>query len=121
LVSYRLVGSVEDILYNKFQENVVNFYTNYFEYYFTGFDFNKLITNYFIKSKNLINTIEDITTNRIEPDFSVVEFNDGLYFIKYDRFIPKNDILSLDGNLKVSTIKYYDKSYSRIRKREPKV
>lgn len=121
LISYRLVGSVEEILYNKFQENIVVFFTSNFEYYFLGFDFNRLITNYIHKSKNIINSIIDVTTNRINLDFSVIEFRDGIYFIKYDRFIPKKELKKIENNLMINTIKYYDKKYNTIRRKEPKV
>jgi hypothetical protein len=117
-ISYKCVGSLMDILYNKFQENIVFYYITNFELYFKGFDFNYLLNNYFIKSKNTIESLKYISTQRIEPDFGLIEFTDGIYSIKYDRFFPTTKNYIFNG--KVSTIKYYNKSYDRTRKNKPK-
>ncbi len=111
LVSYELVGSIEEVLYKGFIKNVVGFYTSYFEDYVKGLDFSFLVKNYLIKLKSNVLSIKDISTNRIDPDFSVIEFSDGLYFIKYDRFISKKDVLKMNKRLEITTVKYYNKSY----------
>jgi len=116
LISYKTVGTIREVLYDKFQENVVRYFYNVFKYYFEGFDFNYLLTTYFIKSKSIIENLKDISTNKIELDFSLMEFNDGIYSIEYDRFISKNSNLDFS---KRSTVKYYDKSYSRVRHNKP--
>lgn len=119
VLSYEYINTLEDELYNGFQENIIMFYTVNFEYYFKGFDFNYLLRVFFIKSKNIINSIKDITTNKIHPDFSIIEFKDGLYFILYDRFISKKLFKRPIKN--ISTLKYYgDKNYNWVRKNEPK-
>ncbi len=116
-ISYKLVGTLIEILYDNFQENVVFYYITNFEMYFKGFDFNYLLINYFIKTKNIIESIKDISTQKIEPDFGLIEFTDGIYSIKYDRFFPnENNYLF---NNKTSTIKYYNKSYSWTRRNKP--
>jgi len=117
-ISYKLIGNIKETLYDKFQENVVSFFINNFEYYFKGFDFNYLLKNYFIKTKHVIEAIRDISTQRIEPDFGLIEFTDGVYSIKYDRFFPNN--YNYLFNNKISTIKYYNKSYGWIRQNKPK-
>lgn len=118
-ISYRLIGSIEDELYNKFQENVVLFFiTNYINY-FKGFDFNFLINNFLLKSKLSIKEIYDISTNRIKPDFNLCEFQDGIYSIRYDRFFPNTDGNFFNHN--ISTLKYYNKSYSNVRRNTPKI
>ena len=109
-ISYKLIGGIKEVLYDKFQENVVLYFIKNFETYFNGFDFSYLIKNYFIKIKNIIESIKDISTQRIEPDFGLIEFTDGVYSIKYDRFFSNKD--NYDFNNKISTIKYYDKSYN---------
>ena len=120
MISYKLVGSIIEVLYDKFQENVVLYYTSNFKYYFRGFDFNYLLTTYFVKTKYIIEVIRDISTQRIAPDFSLIEFSDGVYSIKCDRFIPNKGDNKIFNN-KISTIKFYDKSYSRTRQSKPKV
>lgn len=117
LISYELIGTITEVLYNKFQEDIVLYYVTHFSGYFDGFDFNYLLNTHFIKSKNIIESIKDIITNKIEPDFSLMEFSDGIYSLKHDRFILLKDI---EGkNLNVATIKYYNKSYQRVRKNKP--
>jgi hypothetical protein len=116
-ISYKLVGTIKNILYDKFQENVVKFYLVHLIGYFEGFDFSYLMDNYFIKSKNIIESIKDISTQRIIPDFGLIEFTDGVYSIKYDRFFHNG--IDYNFSNKISTIKYYNKSYNRVRQDKP--
>jgi hypothetical protein len=118
-ISYKEVGTIENVLYEKFQENVVKFFLINFNSYFNSFDFNYVLVNYFIKSKNIIENLIDITTNKIILDFSLMEFTDGIYSIKYNTFINKNQIKNIDIKNKY-TIKYYNKSFNRIRQDKPK-
>jgi hypothetical protein len=67
-ISYRCIGTINEVLYEKFQENVISYFINNFKNYFNGFDFNYLMVNYFIKSKSMIESLKYITTNKIEPD-----------------------------------------------------
>jgi hypothetical protein len=117
LISYKLIGSVTDVLYNKFNENVISYYISNLEYYFKSLDFGYLLDTFFIKSKNIIENIKDISTQRIEPNFSLIEFSDGIYSIKYDRFFSKNKFSNI--NIKMCTIKYYDKTYNSTRRLKP--
>ena len=116
-ISYKLIGSLKNLLYDGFQENVVNYFIKNFEYYFKGFDFSFLMDNYFIKNKSIIESIKDISTQRIEPDFGLIEFTDGIYSIKYDRFFPNKNDYSFSN--KICTIKYYNKCYNRVRQDKP--
>jgi hypothetical protein len=116
-ISYKLIGSLKNLLYDGFQENVVNYFIKNFEYYFKGFDFSFLMDNYFIKNKSIIESIKDISTQRIEPDFGLIEFIDGIYSIKYDRFFPNKKDYSFSN--KICTIKYYNKCYNRVRQDKP--
>ena len=118
-ISYRLIGSIEDILYNKFQENVVKFFLTSFNCYFDNFDFNYLVVNYFIKSKNTIENLIDIITNKIKPDFSLMEFTDGIYSIKYNTFIQINQVKKNKEINNKHTIKYYKKSFNWVRQNKP--
>jgi len=104
------VGGLKEILYEKFHENVVNYYISNFESYFKGFDFSFLMDNYFLKTKGIIESIRDISTQRINPNFGLVEFTDGVYSIKYDRFFPNKDNYDFSNN--IHTTKYYSRSYN---------
>jgi hypothetical protein len=116
-ISYKCLGSLVEVLYNKFQENVVFYYITNFELYFKGFDFSYLLDTYFIKTKIIIEVIKDISTQRMEPNFGLIEFTDGIYSIKYDRFFSnKNNYIFSN---KISTIKYFNKSYGRVRQDKP--
>ena len=112
LISYELVGDVKDILYNNFQENVIMYFINNFPLHFKNFNFHYIIKKFLKTNENLIESIMDLTTNKIKPDYSILEFNDGLYFINFDKFIPKYKLKNYD--LKVSTLKYYDKTFKHL-------
>ena len=117
-ISYKYVGSIKEVLYDNFMENVTKFYMLNFEYYFINLDVYYIFKNQLIKMEPLIAKIKHLTTNKINPDFSLIEFNDGVYSIKYDRFFSNNnsDYTFIDS---VSTIKYYNKSYERVRRSKP--
>ena len=116
-ISYRCLGTIKKILYDNFQNNIVLYFVNNFSGCFKGFDFSYLMDNYFIKTKLIVESIKDISTQRIEPDFGLIEFTDGVYSIKYNRFFPHKE--NYIFNNKVSTIKYYNKSYNRVRQNKP--
>lgn len=116
-ISYKLVGGIKEILYDKFQENVVLYFIKNFNNYFRGFDFSYLMDIYFIKNKSIIESIKDISTQRIEPNFGLIEFIDGVYSIKYDRFFSNKKNYRFPN--KVCTIKFYNKSYSHVRQNKP--
>lgn len=116
-ISYKLIGTITHVLYDMFQENVVTYYITNHYYYFNTFNFDILMSTYFIKAKNIVETIKDISTQRIQFDFSLIEFNDGVYSIKYDRFFNNGGNFFFDS--KLGTIKYYNKSYAWVRQCKP--
>lgn len=109
LISYRLVGTIKDILYYGFQENVVNYFSVKFYNYFYCFDFNYLLTLYLINSIKIIESIGDISTNKIYLDPHIMEFTDGVYLVEYSIFIPSGNVGTLNNK---TTTRYYDKPYS---------
>jgi hypothetical protein len=58
--------------------------------------------------------IKTITTNKIKFDYSLMEFSDGIYNIKLNKFLADKNIYK-----NCSTIKYYNKSYSYVRHNQP--
>jgi hypothetical protein len=116
-ISYRCLGTIKEILYDNFQNNVVLYFVKNFSGYFKGFDFSYLMDNYFIKTKLIIESIKDISTQRIYPDFGLIEFTDGVYSIRHNRFFQSKENYIFNNN--TSTIKYYNKSYSRVRQNKP--
>jgi hypothetical protein len=111
------VGTITEVLYDRFQENVIAYYLINYPYYFNTFDFNYLITTYLIKGRAFVQAIKDISTQKIDPDFSLMEFNDGVYSLKYDRFFSNH--LKHKFNNNMATLKYYDKSYDWVRRKKP--
>ena len=68
--------------------------------------------------ENNIIKIKLINNNKIDFNFNIMEFNDGIYDLRNNLFIEKNKINTNIKN-KINTIKYYNKSYNRIRKNKP--
>ena len=56
-----------------------------------------------------------LTTNKIELNFSYLEFSDGIYDITKNKFL-KNKFFNKTN---IATTKYYKKSYSWVRKNNP--
>lgn len=111
LISYKKIGDIKHILYENFQKNIVSFFIEKFPYHFKNFDFYDLIKRYLKTNEKIIEDIKDLVTNRIDPDFSLLEFNDGIYSIKYNKFIPKKALLP---ELNLSTIKYYNRTFKHL-------
>jgi len=109
LISYSLVGTVKNILYDGFRENVIKYFSNNFSVYFLNFDFDYLLTSYLINSKHIIENIKDISINKIQLDLNIAEFIDGVYLIEYNIFIPKGRASTLSNK---TTTKYYNMLYS---------
>jgi hypothetical protein len=118
-ISYKLIGGVKKTLYDYFHKNVINFFVLNYSHYFEGFDFQYLLKKYFLKHKTDILKLGEISTQRINPDFSLMEFTDGIYSIKYDRFFPKSDHKPFSEN--ISTVKYYNKTFLHVRRDKPKI
>jgi hypothetical protein len=117
LISYEKIDSVKEIFFNKFEVNVVSFFTEYFPCQFDGFDFYYLIKTFKNKMEWCIDKIKNLTTNKIKLNFSFLEFTDGIYDIENNNFIHSNDFINV---LHICTIKYYNKSYSSVRQAKPK-
>ena len=63
-------------------------------------------------SKKAVLDISSLVTNNIQFDFTIMEFVDGVYDIKQDRFYSKKELLIKNTLCKKNTIKYYNKYYS---------
>jgi hypothetical protein len=119
-ISYELIGTIEYLLFDNFQNIIIPFFISKFPIHFNNFDFYFLIKNFKNKMESDILKIKNITNNNIELDFNLMEFKDGIYNISKNTFISKkdleNDISHCKDNL--CTIKYYDKSYNRVRQKD---
>lgn len=121
IISYKLLGSIEEILYNGFQNVIIPFFLEKYPCHFIGFDFCSLLLEFKQDSKKSIMDIISLVTNKIQFDFTIMEFEDGIYDIKKDHFYPKEKLINQNLFYKKATIKYYNKYYSWARRNSPKV
>ena len=115
LISYKKIGTLREVLFDKFESNIILFFTENFPCQFEGFDFYFLIKTFKNKMELNILKIKNLTTSKIEPDFLYLEFKDGIYDIRNNKFIVKVNFKKTDA----ATIKYYNKSYSSVRRTQP--
>ena len=115
LIAYKKIGTLKEILFDKFENNVVLFFTETFPCQFKGFDFYFLIKTFKNKMESNILKIKNLTTNKIRLDFFYLEFNDGIYDIKNNKFILKNNFKEFGS----ATVKWYNKSYNHVRQIQP--
>jgi len=115
LISYKKIGSLKEVLFDKFENNIVLFFTETFPCQFKGFDFYFLIKTFKNKMESNILKIKNLTTNKVKLDFFYLEFTDGVYDIKNNKFMQKDYFKEMDA----ATVKYYNKSYSSIRRVQP--
>lgn len=117
-ISFIKLGTISNYFYDNFKENVVSFFLENFKIHFTNFDFYYLIKNFINSAEININKIIDVTTNKIELNFSLLEFTDGIYSIKHNKFIPNSYLeeIKAEKNINVATIKYYKKTFKHTNK-----
>jgi len=118
LISYTKIGSIKELLFDQFENNVILFFVEHFPCQFDGFDFYFLIKNYKNQMENNILKIKNLSTNKITLNFSFLEFTDGIYDVENNNFILKNEFIS---TFDIHTIKYYKKAYGWVRQNKPKI
>lgn len=116
-ISYEKIDTIEKILYYNFKENVINFFNINFKAQFESFNIYSLMKENFRNIDKILERVKNITSLKINPEIDTMEFRDGIYLIKYNKFIPKKSL----NNIELSTLKYYDKNYDTIKRKEPKV
>lgn len=112
IISYEKISTIREELYENFKEKIILFFITKFPIHFKNFDFYSLMKKYLKVNEKNIEDIWDLTTNRIEPDFSLLEFKDGVYSIKYNKFIPKKAVENQLNNF--STVKYYNRTFKHL-------
>ena len=109
-ISYELIGTIEHILFDNFQNIIVPFFVGKFPIHFNNFDFYFLIKNFKNKMKSDILKIKNIMDNNRKLDFNLMEFKD----IKYNRFKEKDKSEKLYKSLTSNT--KYKFGYYRFKK-----
>ena len=56
-ISFRYLGTIQEVLYLNFTQNIITFYITNFEYYFKGLNFSGLTRDYLIKNKKYIESV----------------------------------------------------------------
>jgi hypothetical protein len=113
-ISYEFIDSI-DSLYKNFHEKICLFFVNFLPCHFKNYDFYSLMSNYIINSENLLKTLNLITTNKITLNFNLLEFNDGIYFIKLNKFLPK-ELIKQKEIRQLATMKFYNKTFKHLKK-----
>lgn len=118
-ISYKKYKKIT-FLYNSFNSKIFPFFLKEFKMHFENFDLYNFSISSFIKSEDLITKLKEITSNKIDPNFNILEFTDGIYYIKLNKFIPKKEFLRLHNakKHKLATLKYYNKTFKHLT--EPK-
>lgn len=124
MISYKEINNLESI-YDDFK-NIYTFFLSIFEIHFKNFDIVNFIGSNLINKEDKIKRFIDYTTNKINLNYNVMEFTDGVYFILYNQFFRKDKFsqqhnISLEKCLQkknIQTSKYYNCSFSNLN--EPK-
>jgi hypothetical protein len=56
-ISFKYLGTIQEVLYTNFTKNIITFYITNFKYYFKGLDFSGLTRDYLIKNKKYIESV----------------------------------------------------------------
>ena len=118
-ISYIIIGSIKEILFENFQTNVLSYVEKRYPCHTIGVNFWYLIKNFKLKSEQNILKITTLLLpeNKIELDFSLMEFSDGIYDMKTNKFIKNN--YNTFSNKK--TTKFYNQTYDYTRRMPPKI
>jgi len=81
-------------------------------------DFYSIKLKFFQKAKKLLENPSNILLNEKKVSFDILEFKDGIYSIKKDKFIKNaKEYSKIEDNL--VTLKYYNISYKHCVKKKP--
>lgn len=125
MISYSEFNDIE-FLYENINE-IFFFFRKNFKIQFENFDELNFISK-FIRNKNdKIVRFKEFSNKKIEFNFNILEFKDGIYSILHNKFIRTNkfnknseiDLESFLTNKEILTMKYYNYSYENIQ--EPKL
>jgi hypothetical protein len=86
LISYKKIGTIKEIVFDNFENNLILFFNQNYPCQSIGLDFYYLLKTFKNKMENNILKIKNLTTNKINLNFSFLEFNDGVYDIQNNKF-----------------------------------
>lgn len=125
MISYKELGEI-DFLYENIN-SIFLFFKKELPFQFENFD--ELNFNLkFLKNKNeKINRFKEFTKRKINFNFNILEFKDGIYSILHNKFIRTNkfdknykkNLKEILTNKEIFTIKFYNCSFENLK--EPKI
>lgn len=114
-ISYKKICDIS-FLYNNLTNSIIPFFIKNFPLQFKDYQFYQILSKFISHKNQLIDTLNLITTNKFKPNFDLLEFKDGIYSVKINKFIPKNIIKEYNLENKIFTIKSYNKTYKHLGK-----
>lgn len=113
-ISFIKITAITSLIDN-FIEFVFTFFLKNFPLHFFEYPIEGVIKKMLFFKSLKIENLENITTNKIKINYTLMEFKDGIYDIKNNKFLPKNSELKVNN---IGTVKYYNKTYKNLQ--EPK-
>lgn len=117
IISFKKINSINNLI-DDFLEKIYPYFLQNFQIQFENYPIEKIINKSFFYKNIKIENLEKIITNKIKINYNLLEFKDGLYDIKTNKFLPKNEIINTTNLKKIGTVKYYNKTYKNLS--EPK-
>jgi hypothetical protein len=111
-ISYKKKYKIS-FLYENIHE-VISFFINLLPTQFVNYNFYEITSKYIMYNEQLIQTLKLVTTNKIKPNFNLLEFKDGIYNMKLNKFIPKKIFKKLNPSPIINTIKFYNRTYKHL-------
>jgi hypothetical protein len=111
LISFKKYKPLK-FLYENFDE-VYSFFLNRYPIHFGRFNVISLKREALLKSEEKLKKLEYLTISKLKPDFNLLEFKDGIYYMNTGKFVSKRSLKN-DNLSGMVTIKYYNKVYKYI-------
>ena len=121
MISYKEFYKI-DFLYDNFTD-IIYFFKKNFKFQFENFDELNFITKFLKNKEDKIVRLKEFSKRKVNFNFNVLEFKDGIYSILQNKFIRKNKF-EKNNNIKLEellkekgsvTIKYYNNSYENLK------
>lgn len=111
IMSYKKFVEIE-----KLHEYIKTFFVDLyidFKVQLDNIDIYALQIQFVPKIEQMLKKTQEIIINTIKLNFNIIEFNDGIYIINRNKFIPKK-WFNNNNLLKIGTLKYYNKTYKHL-------
>lgn len=95
--------------YEKF-DDIILFFQNKFKTQFNNFNFYQLKVDFLLTTdlKEKLKNLPLLFNNKIQLNFNLIEFSDGIFNLKKNQFLKKKDILVHINNVKLKNENYLE-------------